>query len=66
MLLRKSIQMILASLILGSVAVFAQDHHSDNHAHTPPHIVFKGLDYSFDSPDTIEAGLVTLEFENIR
>jgi hypothetical protein len=62
MLLRKVIQIILASLILVSVAAFAQDH---DHAHALPQVVFKGLDYAFDSPDTIEAGLVTLEFENI-
>jgi hypothetical protein len=61
MLLRKAIQIILASLILGSVAVFAQAHEG----HTLPQVVFKGLDYAFDSPDTIEAGLVTLNFENI-
>ncbi len=61
MFLRKIVQMILASLILGSVTVFAQAH-SD---HTLPQVIFKGLDYAFESPDTIEAGLVTLEFENI-
>jgi hypothetical protein len=65
MLLRKAIQIILASLILGSVVVFAQDHNADDHAHALPEVVFKGLDYAFDSPDTIEAGLVTLKFENI-
>jgi hypothetical protein len=65
MLLGKVIQIILASLILSLVAVFAQDHNSDSHAHSLPQVVFKGLDYAFDSPDTIEAGLVTLEFENI-
>ena len=65
MLLGKVIQIILASLILSLVAVFAQDHNSDSHAHALPEVVFKGLDYAFESPDTIEAGLVTLEFENL-
>jgi plastocyanin len=65
MSLKKAIQIILASLILSSVAVFAQEHIADSHAHALPPIVFKGLDYAFDSPDTIEAGLVTLDFENI-
>jgi hypothetical protein len=60
MILRKAIQIILASLILGSVTVFAQDH-----AHALPEVVFKGLDYAYESPDKIEAGLVTLKFENI-
>lgn len=65
MSLKKAIQMMLASLILSSVAVFAQDHNSTDHAHALPQVVFKGLDYAFDSPNTIEAGLVTLNFENI-
>jgi hypothetical protein len=60
MFLRKAVQIILASLILSLIMTFAQEH-----AHALPQIVFKGLDYAFDSPDTIEAGLVTLEFENI-
>jgi hypothetical protein len=60
MSLRKAIQVILASLILGSVAVFAQDHN-----HALPQVVFKGLDYAFEGQDTVEAGLVTLEFQNI-
>jgi hypothetical protein len=60
MFLRKVIQIIFASLILSSAMTFAQEHN-----HALPQVVFKGLDYAFDSPDTIEAGLVTLEFENI-
>jgi hypothetical protein len=62
MLSRKIVQIILASLIFVSIAAFAQDH---DHTHALPQIVFKGLDYAYDSPDTIEAGLVTLNFENI-
>lgn len=61
MIIRKLVQIVLASLILGSVVAFAQTH--DGHA--LPQVIFKGLDYAFESPDTIEAGLVTLEFENI-
>jgi hypothetical protein len=60
MFLRKVIQIVFASLMLSSAMIFAQDHN-----HTLPQVVFKGLDYAFDSPDTIEAGLVTLKFENI-
>jgi hypothetical protein len=62
MSLRKVVRIMSASFILASVVVFAQDH---DHAHDLPQVVFKGLDYAFDSPDTIEAGLVTLNFENI-
>jgi hypothetical protein len=60
MLLRKVIQIILASLILSSVAVFAQEHN-----HALPQVVFKGLDYAFESPNLISAGLVTLKFDNV-
>jgi hypothetical protein len=59
MFIRKVVQMLLITLAF--TAVFAQTH--DHHA--LPQVVFKGLDYAFDSPDTIEAGLVTLNFENI-
>jgi hypothetical protein len=61
MFAKKLVQIIFASLVLGSVAVFAQTH--DGHA--LPQVVFKGLDYAYESPDKIEAGLVTLNFENI-
>ena len=59
MFIRKAIQILL--VISAFTAVFAQEH--DHHA--LPQVVFKGLDYAFDSPDTIEAGLVTLNFENV-
>jgi hypothetical protein len=60
MLLRKAIQIILVSLIFGSVVTFAQEHN-----HALPQVVFKGLDYAFEGQDKIEAGLVTLNFENV-
>ncbi len=60
-MLRKAIQIIFASLVLGSVVASAQAHEG----HSLPQVIFKGLDYAFDSPDTIETGLVTLNFENV-
>jgi hypothetical protein len=62
MFTKKLIQIIFTSLVLGSVAVFAQEH---DHAHAPPEVVFKGVDYAFESPNLINAGLVTLKFDNI-
>jgi uncharacterized cupredoxin-like copper-binding protein len=59
MFIRKAIQILF--IISAFTTMFAQEH--DHHA--LPQVVFKGLDYAFDSPDTIEAGLVTLNFENI-
>jgi hypothetical protein len=59
MFIRKAIQILLVTLAL--TAAFAQDHEG----HTLPQVVFKGLDYAFDSPDLINAGLVTLKFDNI-
>jgi uncharacterized cupredoxin-like copper-binding protein len=59
MFIRKSIRILLTIFALS--AVFAQSH--DGHA--LPQVVFKGLDYAFEGQDIIEAGLVTLNFENI-
>jgi hypothetical protein len=60
MFLRKAIQILLTTLAF--TAVFAQTH---DHAHALPQVIFKGLDYDFEGQDKIEAGLVTLNFENI-
>jgi hypothetical protein len=60
MFIRKAVQMLLITLAF--TAVFAQEH---EHTHTLPQVVFKGLDYAFEGQDKIEAGLVTLNFENI-
>jgi hypothetical protein len=59
MFIRKSIQILLTIFALS--AVFAQTHNG----HALPQVVFKGLDYAFEGQDIIEAGLVTLNFENI-
>jgi hypothetical protein len=60
MLTIKTIQILLTAFAIS--AAFAQEH---NHALTVPEVVYQGLDYAFEGQDTIEAGLVTLKFDNI-